>query len=91
MAAYTEQLGVLGVRMETLLLASRNLKHASVGEPENAGVFMLWGTHDGNGLWQHKLIGAVSVEIHTGQECRLRGVCVNPSQREETMLILNTE
>lgn len=37
MSTHTEQLGVLGVRMEALLFASRNLKHASVGEPENAG------------------------------------------------------
>lgn len=42
MFAYTEQPGVLGVWMETLLFTSRNLEHASVGEPENAGVFMLW-------------------------------------------------
>jgi hypothetical protein len=37
MSTHTEQLGVLGVRMEALLFTSRNLKHASVGEPENAG------------------------------------------------------
>lgn len=91
MAAYTEQLGVLGVRMEALLFTSRNLKHASVGEPENAGVFMLGGTHDGNGFRQHELVGAVGVKVHTGQERCLRGVGMNPSQREETMLILNIE
>lgn len=29
---------------------------------------------DGNGLRQHHLVGAVGVEVHTGQEGRLRGV-----------------
>lgn len=81
MAAYTEQPGVLGVRMKALLFTSANLKHASIGEPENASVFMLWGTHNGNSLRQHKLIGAVSVKIHTGQERSLRGVCLQMGKK----------
>lgn len=42
MFAYTEQRGVLGVWMEALLLASGDLEHAGIGEPEDACVFMLW-------------------------------------------------
>lgn len=36
MVAYTEQPGVLGVRMKALLFTSGDLQHAGIGEPENA-------------------------------------------------------
>ena len=39
---HTEQLGVLGVWMKALLFTSGDLKHASIGKPEDASVFMLW-------------------------------------------------
>lgn len=36
MSTHAEQPGVLGVRMKALLLTSGDLKHAGIGEPENA-------------------------------------------------------
>lgn len=36
MSTHTEQPGVLGVRMKALLFTSGDLKHAGIGEPENA-------------------------------------------------------
>lgn len=36
MCTHTEQPGVLGVRMKALLFTSGDLKHAGIGEPENA-------------------------------------------------------
>lgn len=36
MSTHTEQPGVLGVRMKALLFTTGNLKHACIGEPENA-------------------------------------------------------
>lgn len=35
------------------------------------------GTDDGDGLWQHQLIGTVSVKVNTGEEGRLSGVSLN--------------
>lgn len=36
LSTHTEQLGVLGVWMKALLFTSGDLKHASIGEPEDA-------------------------------------------------------
>ena len=37
-------------------------------------------THNGDGLRQHELVGAVCVEVHTGQERCLGGVGLEPGR-----------
>jgi hypothetical protein len=44
-----------------------------------------WSTHNCQCFWHHKLIGAVSMQINAGKECRLTGVCLE--QRNEYTLI----
>ena len=41
-------------------------------------------THDGDGLRQHQLVGAVCVEVHAGQERRLGGVSLEPGGEKQS-------
>ena len=41
---------------------------------------VFWRTHNGDGLGQHELVGAVCVEVHAGQERRLGGVGLEPGR-----------
>ena len=39
------------------------------------------GTDNGYGLWQHHLVGAVSVEVNTGEEGCLRGMSLRREKK----------
>ena len=62
-----------------------------VSESKESSFLEFGGTDNGYGLWQHHLVGAVSVEVNTGEEGCLRGMSMNPAQCDETLLILYEE
>ena len=43
-----------------------------------------WGTDNGYGLWQHHLVGAVSVEVNTGEEGCLRGMSLRREKKSSS-------
>ena len=46
----------------------------SLSHTHRNSLIVLWSTDNGDGFWQHELVGAVSVQVNTGQERRLRRV-----------------
>lgn len=64
-----------GVRVEPAVVAVGDEREpVRLGEREEAGRVELGGANDGQRLGHHQLVGAVSVEVHAGQEGGLRRV-----------------
>lgn len=65
------------MRMEATLVTTGNEREAMVwAKGEVADLIILGGTHYGHCLWHHQLVGAVSVQVNTGQEGSLGRVCL---------------
>ena len=45
-------------------------------------LFVFWCDNNGDSLVHHDLVGAVTVQVHTGHECCLSGVCLGEGQKE---------
>lgn len=50
-------------------------------EGERGVLVVLRGADDGDGLWQHQLVRAVSVEVDAGEEGRLCGMGLKDSRQ----------
>lgn len=62
-----------------------------VGQFKKSSFLELGRANDGYGLRQHHLVGAVRVQVNTGEKGSLGGMRVDPAQCDETLLILDEE
>lgn len=86
-----EERRVLGVWVKALQSAAGYLPHARAGESEHPRIVVLGRADDGDGFRQHELVGAVCMQVYTGQEGRLGGVGMDPAQSQQTVVVLETE
>lgn len=68
LSTHAEQPGVPGVRMKALLFTSRNLEHASIGEPEDASA---WFYGEKKKVQKFRLIWALQMLYLNGTSIRI--------------------